>query len=92
MENLTRIEAEKELREVNNCLSLYMKKKKALQNFLDNEADNMIDSYSLTTTALALKNDIEFIKIHNRKRTNREIARLMGYSERSIYRFLKEKD
>ena len=38
-----------------------------------------------------LKYDKEFIRTHNRKRTYREIARLIGYSERQLYRFLQNK-
>ena len=34
----------------------------------------------------------EFIKEHGRERTQKEVARIMNYSERQVSRFLNEKD
>lgn len=82
-------QAIQELTKVNNNLTLLMKKKRALQEFIQSE-NNRINNTDQKAIALSLKNDEEFIKIHKRQRTSKEIARLMNYSERQVQRFLKE--
>ena len=84
--------AKEELREVNNCLSLYMKKKRALHTFIQEEEDRIKNLASPRSRAWELKHDEDFIKEHGRERTMKEIARLMNYSERQVQRFLNEKD
>lgn len=79
-----------ELKKVNNNLSLLMKQKKALQSFIQEESDLVKKEYSNKARALKLKKDVDFIKEHGRERTSKEIARIMGYSERQVQRFLKE--
>lgn len=84
--------AKEELRAINNCLSLYMKKKRAIQSFIQEENDRIKSIASPRSKAWELKHDKIFIEEHGRERTQKEIARLMNYSERQIQRFLNEKD
>lgn len=84
--------AKEELREVNNNLTLLMKKKRALQTFILDENDRLKKIASPESKAWELKHDSEFIKEHGRERTIEEVARLMGYSNRQIQRFLTKKD
>ena len=92
MEILTIESAKDELREVNNHLSFYMKKKRALQTFIEEENDRLKDIASPKSKAWELKHDENFIKEHGRERTQVEVARLMNYSLKQVQRFLKEKD
>lgn len=85
----TKEQAIQELTKVNNNLTLLMKKKRALQDFIKSEEDR-VSSTDPKARAWSLKNDEEFIKTHKRKRTSKEIARIMNYSERQVQRFLKE--
>lgn len=84
---MNREKAIKELKEVNNNLTFYMKKKHALQQFIQEE-----DINSPYLRAYELRNDETFFKEHGRQRTSKEIGRLMGYSERQIRRFLQKKN
>lgn len=84
--------AKEELREVNNCLSLYMKKKKALQSFIQDENDRVKHIATPRSKAWELKHDKEFIKTYGRERTIKEVARLMNYSERQVQRFLQKEN
>lgn len=84
--------AKEELREVNNNLTLLMKKKRALQTFILDENDRLKKIASPESKAWELKHDSEFIKEHGRERTIDEVARLMGYSNRQVQRFLTKKD
>ncbi len=84
--------AKEELREINNVLSFYMKKKRAIQDYILEENDRIKNIASSKTKAWELKHDTEFIQEHGRERTIEEVARLMSYSPRQIQRFLKEKD
>ena len=84
--------AKEELREVNNNLTLLMKKKRALQTFILDENDRLKKIASPESKAWELKHDSEFIKEHGRERTIEEVARLMGYSNRQVQRFLTNKD
>ena len=81
-----------ELREVNNVLSLYMKKKRALQNYILDENERIKNKTGNVSKAWELKHDPNFIKEHGRERTIDEIALIMNYSDRQVRRFLKEKD
>lgn len=92
MEKYTIEEATEELREINNVLSCYMKKKKAIQSFIQEENDRVKHITSSETKAWELKHDTKFIAEHGRERTIEEVARLMNYSPRQVLRFLKEKD
>lgn len=83
--------AKEELREINNVISCYMKKKRAVQNYILEENDRMKNISSPETKAWELKHDTTFIEEHGRERTIEEVARLMGYSIRQVQRFLKEK-
>lgn len=85
-------EAKEELRKINNVLSFYMKKKRAIQSFILEENDRLKDIASPETKAWELKHDTEFIKEHGRERTIEEVARLMSYSPRQVQRFLNKKD
>lgn len=89
---MNREKAIEELREVNNMLTLFMKKKKALQNYINEENDRLKGINNPKSKAWELKKDKEFIEEHGRERTAKEIARLMCYSERQIQRFLKDTD
>lgn len=84
--------AKEELREVNNNLTLLMKKKRALQTFILDENDRLKKIASPESKAWELKHDSEFIKEFGRERTIEEVARLMSYSPRQIQRFLTNKD
>lgn len=84
---MDRKKAIEELRQVNNNLTFYMKKKRALQKYIQEE-----DINSPYLKARELRNDETFFKEHGRQRTAKEIARLMNYSERQIQRFLQQKN
>lgn len=85
-------QAKEELREINNVLSVYMKKKKAVQKYILEENDRIKKITSPKSLAWELKHDTNFVKEHGRERTIEEVARIMNYSERQVNRFLKEKD
>ena len=85
-------QAKEELREINNVLSLYMKKKRAIQDFILEENDRVKNNVSVKTKVWELKHDKTFIEEHGRERTTEEIARLVNYSYRQVLRFLNEKD
>ena len=85
-------QAKEELRKVNNILSLKMKEKRALQNFIQDENDRVKGIASNESKAWELKYDTTFIAEHGRERTIEEVARLMGYSPRQVQRFLNKKD
>lgn len=87
------LEAKEELRKVNTQLTFFMKRKRALQDFIQEETDRLKGVASPRSKAWELKKDEEFISLHGRERTTKEIARLMNYSERQVQRFLsKEKE
>lgn len=89
---MNREKALEELEKVNNNLTLFMKQKMALQKYIEDENKRINEITSNINKAIALKKDKQFIEEHGRERTPKEIARLMNYSERQIYRFLKEKN
>lgn len=80
-----------ELIKVNNNLTLLMKRKRALQTFIRNEEDR-IKGISPVERAYQLQYEEKFINDHNRPRKPKEIGNIMGYSEKQIRRFLKEKE
>lgn len=84
--------AKEELRVINNNLSLLMKKKRAVQTFIEEENDRIKGIASPRARAWELKHDKVFIAEHGRERTQEEVARLMNYSLKQVQRFLKEKD
>ena len=84
------LEAKEELKKVNTQLTLYMKKKKALQEFINEEDKKLKQHTDPKLRAFALKKDKEFINLYGRERTAKEIARIMNYSERQVQRYLKE--
>ena len=89
---MDREKAIEELKEVNNSLSLLMKKKRALQSYIQDETDRLKEINSNRSKAYDLKYDKVFIEKYGRERTVKEIALIMNYSERQVQRFLKEKD
>jgi hypothetical protein len=88
---MDREKAIEELEIVNNNLTLFMKKKRALQKYIEEENARLGLDNSPRSKAIKLKNDKQFIEEHGRERTSKEIARLMNYSERQIRRFLQDK-
>lgn len=79
-----------ELIKVNNNLSLLMKKKRALQDFIKAEEDRL-EGIDPRERAYKLKYDDDFIKKNNRPRKPQEIAHIMKYSKRQVERFLEIK-
>lgn len=88
---MNREKALEELEKVNNNLTLFMKQKMALQKYIEDEDKRLQELTNNINRAHALKKDKQFIEEHGRERTSKEIARLMNYSERQIYRFLQNK-
>ena len=82
--------ATEKLREVNNSLTLLMKEKRALQEYIQEETYRIQGELTPEQRARDLKKDPEFIKLHGRERTSKEIAIKMNYSLRQVQRFLKK--
>lgn len=82
--------AKEEIKAINNQMTLYMKKKKALQYFIEQETNRLIGVKSLKEEILDLYNDPKFIKEHGRKRYYWEIGNIVGYSQSSIQRIMDE--
>lgn len=78
---------QKELQDINNQLTLLMKKKKAIQEYLKEETDKMIGIKSKEAQILAAYNDPKFIKEHKRRRYYWEIGNIVGYSQSAIQQF-----
>ena len=87
---MDRDEAIEELKKVNNSLTLLMKKKKALQSFIEEENTRIRGVESPKQKAWKLKKDPEFIKKYGRERSTKEVAEEMYYSIRQVQRFLGE--
>lgn len=87
---MTREEAIEELKSVNNNLTLLMKKKKALQSYIDEETERIGGVESPKQKAWKLKKDAEFVKMYGRERTDQEVADEMYYSLRQVQRFLNK--
>lgn len=79
-----------ELIKVNNNLSLLMKRKRALQDFIKAEEDR-IREIDPRERAYKLQFDDKFIQEYKRPRKPKEIGQIMGYSEKQIRRFLQIK-
>ena len=82
--------AKKELQQINNQLTLLMKKKKAYQDFIKEETDRLMGVKSIKDKAIELYNDPEFIKQNGRRRYYWEIGQIVGYSSSSIQRIFQE--
>lgn len=77
----------KELQDINSQLTLLMKKKKAIQEYIKEETDKLSGIKSIENQILDLYNDSEFIKEHRRKRYYWEIGNIVGYSQSTIQQF-----
>lgn len=87
---MNREEAIEELKSVNNNLTLLMKKKKALQSYINEENERLGGIESPKQKAWRLKKDTKFIEKYGRERTDQEVADEMYYSLRQVQRFLNE--
>jgi vacuolar-type H+-ATPase subunit E/Vma4 len=87
---MNREEAIEELKSVNNNLTLLMKKKKALQSYINEENERLGKIETPKQKAWRLKKDVEFVKLYGRERTDQEVADEMYYSLRQIQRFLNK--
>lgn len=76
-----------ELQEVNNQITLLMRKKKAIQDYIKEETDRMAGVKTLEHKIIELYNDPEFIKTHGRRRYYWEIGQIVGYSQSTIQQF-----
>ena len=82
------IESQKqELQDINNQLTLLMKKKKAIQEYIKEETDRKLGIKSVESKILDLYNDPEFIKKTGRRRYYWEIGNIVGYSTSSIQQY-----
>lgn len=79
--------AKKELQQINNQLTLLMKKKKAYQDFIKEENDRLMGVKSMESRIFELYNDPEFIKQNGRRRYYWEIGNIIGYSQSTIQQF-----
>lgn len=85
------IESQKqELQDINNQLTLLMKKKKAIQEYIKEETDRLSGVKSLEHKILDLYNDPEFIKKNGRRRYYWEIGQILGYSQSTIQQFFSK--
>jgi hypothetical protein len=80
----------KELLEINNQLTLLMKKKKAIQEYLKEETDRMMGVKSVENKIMELYNDADFIEKNGRRRYYWEIGQIVGYSQSSIQQFFSK--
>lgn len=80
----------KELLEINNQLTLLMKKKKAIQEYLKEETDRMMGVKSVENKIMELYNDPDFIEKNGRRRYYWEIGQIVGYSQSSIQQFFSK--
>lgn len=83
----TKEQAMQELIKVNNNLTLLMRKKKALQSFIKAEEDRL-EGIDPIEKAYKLQFEEKFIKEYGRPRKPKEIGQIMGYSEKTIRRYL----
>lgn len=85
------IESQKsELQEINNQLTLLMKKKKAIQEYIQEETNRMTGIKSVEDKIIELYNDPEFIQKNGRRRYYWEIGQIVGYSQSSIQQFFSK--
>lgn len=84
-----------ELQDINNQLTLLMKKKKAIQEYIKAETDRMTGVKSLEHKIMELYNDPDFIEKNGRRRYYWEIGQIVGYSQSTIQQYFskqKKKD
>lgn len=90
------IETQKqELQDINNQLTLLMKKKKAIQEYIKEETDRMAGVKPLGHKIMELYNDPIFIQQNGRRRYYWEIGQILGYSQSTIQQYFsnqKKKD
>lgn len=79
-----------ELQDINNQLTLLMKKKKAIQEYIKEETDRLMGIKSVGTKMEELLNDPEFIKAHGRKRYYWEIGQIVGYSQSAVQQYFSK--
>lgn len=79
-----------ELIEINNQLRLLRKKKKAIQQYIEDENNKNIGLKGIKDRAYDLREDPVFIKEHGRRRYYWEIGNILGYCEKSISRIFNE--
>ena len=80
----------KELQDINNQLTLLMKKKKAIQEYIQAETDRLKGVKSLEHTIMELYNDTDFIEKNGRRRYYWEIGQIVGYSQSTIQQFFSK--
>lgn len=90
MEKISLESQKEELKEINNQMTLLMKKKKAIQEYIKQENDRLIGIKSIEDTIIELYEDPDFIKQNGRRRYYWEIGNIVGYSQSSIQRFFIE--
>ena len=79
-----------ELQAINNQLTLLMKKKKAIQEYIQEETNRILGIKSVESKLLELYNDPEFIEKNGRRRYYWEIGQIVGYSQSSIQQFFSK--
>lgn len=79
-----------ELQDINNQLTLLMKKKKAIEEYIKEETDRMTGIKSVGSKMEELLNDPEFIKTHGRKRYYWEIGQIVGYSQSAVQQYFSK--
>lgn len=85
------IETQKsELQAINNQLTLLMKKKKAIQEYIQEETNRKLGIKSVEDKILELYNDPEFIQKNGRRRYYWEIGQIVGYSQSSIQQYFSK--
>lgn len=79
-----------ELQAINNQLTLLMKKKKAIQEYIQEETNRKLGIKSVESKILELYNDPEFIEKNGRRRYYWEIGQIVGYSQSSIQQYFSK--
>jgi hypothetical protein len=90
MKQITIEQAKEEIKQINNQITLLMKRKKANLKFIEDETNRQMGVKSIREEILDLYNDPKFIKEHGRKRYYWEIGNIVGYSQSSIQRIMDE--
>lgn len=90
MKQITIEQAKKEIKAINNQMTLFMKRKKSLQTFIEDETNRLMGVKSIREEIFDLYNDPKFIKENGRKRYYWEIGNIVGYSQSSIQRIMDE--
>lgn len=87
---LTIEQAKEENKQINNQITLLMKRKKANLKFIEDETNRQMGVKSVRDKIIDLYNDPKFIKENGRKRYYWEIGNIVGYSQSSIQRIMNE--